>query len=94
MTPKDDDAPFSPIGCNPFVLFNKNYRGTKNDVENHVTKTLFRRSSAAAHQHDPNRSALQPMATHFSPTPANAANAGDPHAHGNFYNTFKANNFL
>jgi len=41
MTPDNNDVPFSPIGGDPFAFFNKNHCGTKNNVENHVTKTLF-----------------------------------------------------
>jgi len=37
------------------------------DIENHIPKTLFQCSAAAWH-HDPNQSALEPMATHSSIT--------------------------
>ena len=41
MTTADADIPFSPIGSDSLAFRNKNNHGTKNDVENQVTKTLF-----------------------------------------------------
>jgi len=41
MTPADDDVPFSLIGGDSFAFLNKHHRGTKNDVENHVTKIFI-----------------------------------------------------
>ena len=94
MTTADADIPFSPSGGDSLAFRNKNNRGTKNDVENHVTKTLFRRSAAAAIQHDPNRSALSPTATSLSTTHANAVTTCESYALDKTHHTVRANNFL
>jgi len=41
MTTANTDIPFSPISSNSLAFLNKNNHGTKNNIENHITKTLF-----------------------------------------------------